>query len=290
MPPKPPPLPELLARVDALGRVPGVAGIPGAALPPRPTKQQTFPSLPSALPPRPEQTKVGAAGPPAAGSAPSPLDVAPVSATLESNDPQGVPRERAPQGQPEPRTFTPTGLESPARQEAADQELRRQGKRVEPAPVSAPGAPGQPRKPPSEPPVSVSEGGIRVSWTTIRRVLPYLLLGTGGVGGSVLWEKIRTGLDLATGSSVLREAEARKDLEARVAKDAEALARESDRVDALACRLRRQCAALDRLGYRTGSDCQGVEWLSVRLEGDTVRSGPLWRAEGDCPTLPPPKP
>lgn len=283
MPPKPPPLPEILARVDALGRAPGVAGIPGAKLPPV--------RLPSALPKRPEQTQVGAAGPPAAGSAPSPPDVAPVSATLESNDAQVVARERLPQGQVA-RSVSPVPWDPRASSPELRREAERMGDELRPAPTSTvtplPG--GRTGRIDSSPPFSVSEKGVRVTWGQLRKLAPWLILGTTGFGGSVLWDQIRTSLGLATAVSVTAEQEARKDLAAKVERDAEAIALERKRVDAIACRLQRQCAALDRLGYRVSPDCQGIDWLSVRIEGDTPRPGPAWIAQGECPELTPAKP
>ncbi len=87
---KPPPRVEIKLRPPVHGAralPPPDPRVDGAPAPPPRGKQTTFPDLPSALARRPEQTQVGAAGPPAAGSAPG----APGSgfdATVESADPE----------------------------------------------------------------------------------------------------------------------------------------------------------------------------------------------------------
>lgn len=67
---------------------------------------------------------------------PPPRDAAPLSTTLESHDPEGVPAESSPRGRPEPRVHTPPSFESPAVQARAKRVIEAQGDRVEPAPVS----------------------------------------------------------------------------------------------------------------------------------------------------------
>lgn len=163
---------------------PRVPGIPGAALPPPRAKQATFPDLPSALPKRPERTHVGAAGPPAAGSAPAPVDVAPHSTTLESSDPRVVATESPPRGQPAPRQKVSPAYGTPATViPALRREVERQGGELVDVPVSTP-APSAVATP-----LQVSRPRIPPWWEreeAVAKVIGALVAGAITLGGAGL--------------------------------------------------------------------------------------------------------
>jgi hypothetical protein len=150
---------ELVASVDAL-REPSSPWMPLAAPVGREqTLTKGFPRAPGTgvpLPPMREKQPslrdidaVTAIRKPAPGNAPAPRDVAPHSATLESNEPQGVPRERLPQGRREPRSMSPAPWDPRASSPELAQAVRDMGDQLKPAPTSTPSVPPAPRPRPA---------------------------------------------------------------------------------------------------------------------------------------------